>query len=330
MLTDSFFRNHNYLRISITDKCNLRCVYCIPPEGVALLSHDEVLRNEEFIRLSGIFVSMGVTKIRYTGGEPLLRKGFMNIVETTRDSFPDLDLCLTTNATLLPEFIDDLYRLRVRKLNISLDSLDRRKYAEITGSDRLEDVLSSTESAIKKNFFDIKINAVLFESTLTEIRDFLGHFRGSGVTLRFIERMPFTEEDERQRFIPAEKLVATLGALGSLERLKSADTGVAAMYKLSYGGSEYRIGIIPPVTHKFCDRCNRLRLTSDGMLKTCLYSEGEIDLKRLLREGAVDEDIKKAVTEALKTKKVSHDLDKKSYGAACRALPRKNMSKIGG
>ncbi len=162
MLTDSYSRKHDYLRVSITDRCNLRCSYCMPPEGIELLQHDQVLRNEDFVRLIGIFVSLGVVKVRFTGGEPLVRKGFIDIVSRTSELYPGLELCLTTNGTLLGDFIESLRRLKLKKLNISLDSLSRDTYRSITMIDCLEDVRANIDRVLAYRFFDVKINTVLF------------------------------------------------------------------------------------------------------------------------------------------------------------------------
>jgi len=332
MLTDNYLRKHNYLRISITDRCNLRCRYCMPPEGVELLSHDEILRNEEFIRLIGIFVSMGVTKVRFTGGEPLARRDFIDIVRETRANFPDLELCLTTNGTLLGDVIDDLRSCELKKLNISLDTLSRERYELITRRDLFGPVIENIDRALDTGFFDVKINAVLFEETLDELDRFLDHFSERNVTLRFIERMPFTEQDETQTFLGADDLVAALSELGTLKRNGKSDTKVAVMYDLLYREKyPMRIGIIPPMTHKFCSSCNRLRLTSFGSLKTCLYSNKNYNLRDMLRESGNEEDIRKMILQAVRDKAEGHSLDCCAEDHGCHSLSGINsMSKIGG
>lgn len=332
MLTDAYLRKHDYLRVSITDKCNLRCHYCMPPEGVELLPHEKILRNEEFIRLIGIFASMGVVKVRFTGGEPLVRKGFIDIVSQTRSLFPDLELCLTTNGILLGDYIDDLRRLSLKKLNISLDTLSRERYLAITMRDKLDDVTAAIDRALAFGFFDIKINAVLFGETIPELDRFLDFFRERDVALRFIEKMPFVTGDGGGSFLSSDVFVKELSLRGDLVRNSAFDTNVAVMYDFKYRGKyPMRIGVIPPMTHKFCSSCNRLRITSDGFLKTCLHSDANYNLKRLLTEGADDETIRQEILKAVSMKGKGHSLDCVSEDGGCSALVRSGfMSKIGG
>lgn len=332
MLKDSYLRMHDYLRVSVTDRCNLRCRYCMPQEGVALLPHEQVLRNEEFIRIIGIFVSMGVVKVRFTGGEPFVRKGLMHILSETARRFPGVELCLTTNGTLLGGFVDELSRLGVRKLNISLDTLSPETYHAITGRDALGEVLGNIDRALSSRAFDVKINAVLMKETLETLDDYLDFFRERDVTLRFIERMPFTEEDGFCSYLPAARLVEELGARGGLARNTAIDTSVAMMYDFRYRGRfPIRIGVIPAISKKFCSSCNRLRVTSDGCLKTCLHSSQEYDMKGLMRSGADDRAIHDFIVAALSEKKGEHDLDCRPEGGGCGALTGgRSMSKIGG
>ncbi len=332
MLTDTYFRKHTYLRVSITDKCNLRCAYCMPPGGIEILEHDEVLRNEEFTRLIRIFSIMGVDKIRFTGGEPLVRKGFINIISDSRAISPNLDLALTTNGILLGNFLDDLARYRLRKLNISLDTLSRSRFAEITGSDSMDTVINNIEKAISYKSFDIKINAVLLESALSEIEDFLEFIKDKPVKLRFIEKMPFNGIKDNFKFVSSHQLVDILKTFGSLERNRHIDTNVAMMYDLTYRDKyKIAIGIIPPVSHKFCQSCNRLRLTSDGFLKSCLYSNDEFDLKSALRKDLSDDDIKKIIAQAVISKSQGHSIEYSTDSGGCYSISTKrSMSKIGG
>jgi len=245
MLTDTFHRKHDYLRVSITDKCNLRCQYCMPPEGVEFLPHDQVLRNEEFIRLIGIFSGMGINKIRFTGGEPLVRKGFVDILSETRRLYPHIELAITTNGTLLGDYLDDLYRLKVKKINISLDTFSRERYEKITRRDHFDTVIANIERAIEFGFFDIKINAVLFRETLDELDDFLDYFKDKDIVLRFIERMPFSEKDLEIPFLSSDALLKELEKRGELKRDGGRDTTVSLRYNLLYGGSH----TIKPVSY---------------------------------------------------------------------------------
>lgn len=331
MLQDSFLRKHNYLRVSITDKCNLRCQYCMPPEGVKLLTHDQILRNEEFIHLVNLFISMGITKVRFTGGEPLIRKGFIDIVKEISKKNPDIELCLTTNGILLNNFIEDLKKFQVNRLNVSLDSLSRERFKTITGKDCLNDVIDNIEKAVSVDQFKVKVNAVLFGETLNELDDFLEYFKDKNIALRFIERMPFTSEDETQSFIPSDKLISALEEKGDLKRNDTKDTSVANMYMLNYKKKySIKIGIIPPMTHKFCSSCNRLRLTSNGLLKTCLYSENDYDIKTPLRQNISDEKLKSIIVNAVTSKKVGHNIECYSDDTGCHSIIKNSMSKIGG
>jgi GTP 3',8-cyclase len=331
MLKDSYLRTHDYLRVSITDKCNLRCRYCMPPEGVELLPHDQVLRNEEFIRLIGLFVSMGVAKVRFTGGEPLIRKGLTDILSETARRHPGVELCLTTNGILLGGVIDDLHRIGLRKLNISLDTLSPETYRAITMKDCIEEVIANIDRALSSGHFDVKINAVMMRETIGELDGFLDHFRERDITLRFIERMPFTEDDGCT-YIPADTLIRELGARGTLVRNTRIDTSVAMMYDFRYRDRySMRVGVIPAISEKFCSSCNRLRITSDGYFRTCLHASEEHDLKDLLRAGADDATLRDVIVKALSEKKGSHDLDCRPEGGGCAALTaNRSMSKIGG
>jgi cyclic pyranopterin phosphate synthase len=304
----------------------------MPPEGVELLSHDEILRNEEFVRLIGVFASLGVIKVRFTGGEPLLRRGMIDILAQTRARHPSLELCLTTNGVLLGKHIGELARLGVRKLNVSCDTVSREAYREITMCDALPEVLDGIDRALGYGSFEIKINAVLSRGTIEGLESYLDYFCGRDVTLRFIEMMPFEGTEGMGDFIPSDELIERLSALGELARNVGGDTSVAVMYEYRYRGTApMRIGIIPPVTHKFCSSCNRLRLTSDGRLRTCLHSITDHDLKGPLRSGADDESLRRIIAGAVKTKHEGHAMECLPEGGGCFSFSRSGfMSKIGG
>ena len=332
MLRDNYLRTHNYLRVSVTDKCNLRCRYCMPPEGIKFLPHDEVLRNEEFIKLNEIFIKMGVKKIRFTGGEPLIRKGFFDIISATAKIDPKLELGVTTNGTLLDEHISDLKRYNVKKLNISLDTMSQERFSSLTGVDDFNSVINNIEKSLEANFFDIKINGVLMKSTLNEIDDFLHYFADKNITLRFIERMPVTEQDEFNEFIPSNDLIEILKEKGELTRKGSDDTNVALRYDLKFKNKNIKIGIIPPVTHRFCASCNRLRITSEGNLKTCLHSDKHYNLKELLRNNTDEAELINHISNAIKEKWEGHNIECTSDNRGCRSITAgiKSMSGIGG
>ena len=332
MLKDKFLRNHDYLRVSITDKCNLRCRYCMPPAGVEFMKHDEILRNEEFIRLISIMIKMGVKKIRFTGGEPLVRKDFGNIIAETHRLFPDVELCITTNGVILGENLDMLKEHGVTKVNISLDTLSPQRFRDLAGFDYFAVVKANIEKALACKCFDVKVNAVLLKNTLDELKDFLDYFQDKDATLRFIERMPVTEEDSFNEFIPSDTLVEKLSGLGELKPLKAEEHGVAMRYDMIYNGRKIRLGIIPPMTHKFCATCNRLRITSDGHLKTCLHSTMLYDLKNPARNGASDEELMEIISKAVKEKWDGHKMECTADNGGCRAIHSeiKSMSSVGG
>lgn len=332
MLKDNFLRTHNYLRVSVTDKCNLRCRYCMPPEGVQFMPHEEVLRNEEYMKLISIFVRMGVKKIRFTGGEPLIRRGFIDIISETEKLYPGIELCVTTNGTVLDRYIGDLKKHNVRKLNISLDTMSRGRFQSITGVDCFNTVLSNIEKSLDADFFDIKVNGVLIKSTLQEIDDFLDYFKDKNVILRFIERMPVTREDTFNEFVPSDDLINLLGQKGELVRKNGDDTGVALRYDLKYKGHNIKIGVIPPMTHRFCASCSRLRVTSEGNLKTCLHSEKKYNLKDLLRNGMDEKEIMNFISAAIKEKWKSHNMECTADNGGCRSISAgvKSMSSVGG
>lgn len=332
MLTDNFLRKHDYLRVSITDKCNLRCIYCMPPEGVPFLPHGEVLRNEEFVELIRVFIEMGVKKIRFTGGEPLVRKGFVQIIEEVHSRFPDVELALTTNGVLLGEYLEDLQRNGVYKLNVSLDTMDRQRYQELTLRDHFDKVVENIDMALETGAFDVKLNAVLLRETLGEVDAFLDFCSERNLILRFIEKMPFTEEELRDTVVSSDSLVKEFESRGNLIRRKERDSQVAHRYDLQYKDDRLvRLGVIPPMTHKFCSSCNRLRLTADGNLKTCLHSCDEYDLKGALRDHASDEELKKIIHEAVEKKHEGHKLDCYATDGGCASIVNsRTMSKIGG
>jgi cyclic pyranopterin phosphate synthase len=331
MLKDNFSRKIDYLRISITDKCNLRCTYCMP-QGVELLDHDEVLRNEEFVYFIRIFADLGIKKVRFTGGEPLVRKGFMDILAGTRSICPDLELCITTNGVLLDTALSGLRELGIKKLNISLDSLSREGFKRITRRDYFDRVISNIEKASDMDFFEIKINTVLHENILNELDDFLEYFKGKNVTLRFIEKMPFAGSSDKGE-IRSGDLLRELEQRGNISRNGPSDTRVAMMYNFKYKDKyNIKIGIIPPISHSFCSRCNRLRLTCDGQLRACLHSDNEFDLKTASRMDMGREVIEKIIISAVNEKPERHNLDCDSVsGNVCASLlSNRAMSKIGG
>jgi cyclic pyranopterin phosphate synthase len=295
----------------------------MPEDGICLLPHDQVLRNEEFLELIDIFAEMGVTKVRFTGGEPLVRKGSLDIIQETRRRHPDLELALTTNGVLLKDHLDRLEDAGVRRLNISLDTLSRERFQLLTGRDYLGNVLESIDGALEHSFFDVKINTVLYKETLDELPGLLEYFRGRSVALRFIEMMPAIGGQGEKDFIAGQRIIDSLREMGILRRNQTVDTQVALMYDFFQGESHYKIGIIPPISHNFCSRCNRLRLTADGFLKTCLFAPEEFSLRDILRKGENRREIQELIGAALSVKGRRQNISGQSDVS-------RTMSRIGG
>jgi cyclic pyranopterin phosphate synthase len=309
VLVDPYGRVIDYLRVSITDLCNLRCVYCRPPEGVELISHDEILRYEEILTVVRVAAEMGVRKIRITGGEPLVRRGVLEFLSRLHEMDAIEDIGLTTNGILLPSMAQGLRSAGLTRLNISLDSLRREMFKSITGGDNLDEVLAGIESALRVGFHPVKINVVLLQGINEEdVPSFARLTLNKPVDVRFIERMPFGTEslpqspDSFSAHKALEIIQKEFGELLPLER-NSLD-GPATMFKLA--GAKGRVGIIDPITGHFCGTCNRLRLTARGTLRPCLLGNHEIDIKTPLREGASDQELAEIIRAAVLAKPIGN------------------------
>jgi len=305
-LIDKYGRGIDYLRISITDLCNLRCIYCRPPEGVPLVRHEDILRYEEIIRLVKIAVNLGVRKIRVTGGEPLVRRGILGFIRqlTTLDGVEDVGL--TTNGVLLRDMACDLKAAGLTRINVSLDSLRRSTFERITGRDHLQDVLAGIFAALDSGLHPVKINVVLLEGlNESDVADFARMTLEHPIDVRFIERMPFGHEKlfYRSSFSARHVLTTIEKEVGKLEPLQR-DTldGPATMFQLI--GAQGRIGVIDPITGHFCGSCNRMRLTARGTLRPCLMSSQEIDIKSVLRNGVADKALADVLCMAVLSKPV--------------------------
>lgn len=279
-MRDDYGRAIDYLRLSVTDKCNLRCQYCMPEAGVPALSHDGILRVEECVAIAEAAVRLGISKIRITGGEPLVRNGILEICKGI-GAIPGIrELCLTTNAVLLGRYAQDLKAAGVNRLNISLDTLDEAKYRSITRWGELADAQAGIEAAEAAGFTNIKLNTVLMGGVNDdEIPALIALTKDKPYEVRFIELMPMGEcaNWDKARFLPAE---AVLAACPDLTPCPSE--GVAERYRVpGYAGT---VGLIRPLSHRFCGDCNRIRVTADGMLKPCLHSKEEIPLRGLAGE----------------------------------------------
>ena len=317
-MIDRLGRNITYLRISVTDKCNLRCRYCMPEEGVCKKDHGDMLTEDEFITAVEAAAALGITKVRITGGEPLVKKNIVSICRRAAAVEGIREVCLTTNGLLLPKMAKELREAGVKRLNLSLDTLDPEKYAYITRIGQLEDFKAGLEAALDAGFEKVKINAVLIGGfNDDEIERLAGLTLEYPVDVRFIEMMPMYDSgdfDERA-YIPYTKVLETLPEAVPVE----ADGGVAKLYRLP--GARGNIGLISPVSAHFCGECNRLRLTADGKLKPCLHSADEYSLKGLDLDG-----MKRVMEEAIWNKPAWHgDLD-----AVHRSQAGRNMNQIGG
>ncbi|KNF07268.1 cyclic pyranopterin monophosphate synthase subunit MoaA [Gottschalkia purinilytica] len=318
-MKDSFERDINYLRISITDLCNLRCKYCMPEDGINKINHENVLTFEEIYEISKNLVSLGITKIRITGGEPLVRNGIVELVRKISSLDKVKDLSMTTNGILLKKYAKDLKEAGLDRVNISLDTLNEEKYKDITRTGNLKDVLDGIEEAKKVGLNPIKINVVLIDGfNINEIEDFVYITQAEKIDVRFIELMPIGEglNWNKNSYLSGN---IVLEKVKELVKVESEDiSSPATYYKLPNGKG--RVGIISPMSCKFCSNCNRLRLTSQGKLKLCLHSDEEIDLRKSLRDG---EDLKKVIREAILKKPEEHQLEKGVY-------TNKSMFQIGG
>ena len=288
---DNFNRIINYLRISITDRCNLRCKYCTET-FLPSIGHDDVLRYEEVIRLTRIAASLGVRKVRLTGGEPLRRKSLPYLLKEIDAIGSIEDISLTTNGVDLAQYVEDLKEAGLKRVNISLDTLKRDRFAFITGVDAFDRVMRSIEKAKTAGLDPVKINTVIIrEFNDDEIFDFVGFAGRLDVEVRFIEFMPFGDESmwNSSKVIPSAYLESIIREKQELEPSISPHKGPAKMFRLK--GGRGQVGFISPMSSHICYECNRLRLTADGKLKPCLFSDVEYDVRALLRGGANDAEI---------------------------------------
>ena len=329
-MRDKFNREINYLRVSITDRCNLRCSYCRPEEGISLKSHDDILRYEEIIKVVTVAVKMGLVKVRVTGGEPLLRRGFVEFLFALKKITALQDISITTNGVLLEEFARSIFAAGVHRINISLDSLDKIKYARITNGGNLDDVLRGIAKAAEIGFAPIKINTVAIKGfNEDEVLSFARLAAEEHFQVRFIELMPIRQNDAdySDGYLPAQHLMQEIGRRYKLQPQpgqRSRADGPARIFKIKGGNGE--IGFINPISGHFCATCNRLRLTADGKLRPCLLHDEEVDLKKALRESGRDKELESLVREAVLLKPLQHNLALINRRFNCQRA----MSAIGG
>ncbi|MDP6101443.1 MAG: GTP 3',8-cyclase MoaA [Dehalococcoidia bacterium] len=304
-LSDSFHRPINYLRISVTDRCNFNCRYCRPPDDTHYLARKEVLSYEEIVTVVQAVAGLGVNKVRLTGGEPLVRRGLGRLVDML-SAIPGIDdLALTTNGRLLSRFALRLKKAGLHRVNVSLDTLRPGRFAEISGRDDLNEVLQGLERAERVGLQPVKINMVVMGGVNDdEVLEFGRLTIDRGWNVRFIELMPFGRADGAQ-FIPVSQVARVLSALGDMEPCFAKDGGGPAKY-FRFPGARGTVGFIGAVSEHFCFGCNRLRLTADGKLRPCLMGEEIVDLRPVLRSGAPLFEVREVILQAAALKPAGH------------------------
>ncbi|MFN8136145.1 MAG: GTP 3',8-cyclase MoaA [Propionicimonas sp.] len=327
-LEDRYGRVATDLRVSLTDRCNLRCSYCMPPEGMDWLPGEQVLSDDEVVRLVDIGVRLlGIREVRFTGGEPLVRRGLVDIVRRARALAPDVELSATTNGLGLQHLSGPLAEAGLDRVNVSLDSLQRDRFAAITRRDRLGDVLAGLAAAKAAGLGPVKVNAILLRGRNDdEAPDLLRWAVAEGFDLRFIEQMPLDAQHEwsRDLMVTAEEILKALTGEFSLTPAEEPRGSAPAEVFLVDGGPA-RVGVIASVTRPFCGACDRVRLTADGQVRNCLFAREESDLRTPLRSGATDEEIAERWVVAMRGKRAGHGIDDPTF-----LQPDRPMSAIGG
>ena len=329
-LVDRFGRVHRDLRISLTDRCSLRCTYCMPARGVQWLPTPSILTADEIARVARVCAAAGITTFRLTGGEPLLRADVVEVVgRLARLRGPDgepVEVALTTNGIRLPETIDDLVAAGLTRLNVSLDTLRPDRFAALTRRDRLDDVLRGVDAAARSPLRPLKLNAVAMRGVNDdEIVDLVEFAGVHGAEIRFIEQMPLDAGHtwDRARMVTREEILEALASRWTLVGLDGRDHAPAERFLLS--GTDRTVGVIAAVTAPFCGGCDRLRLTADGQLRNCLFARYELDLAALLRAGADDEAIDAMLRASVAAKLPGHGIDDPGF-----LQPARGMNAIGG
>jgi cyclic pyranopterin phosphate synthase len=324
-LVDSFGRIVRDLRIAVTDRCNFRCTYCMPAEGLQWLPRDEILSFEEIERIATLLVRRyGVEGIRLTGGEPTVRAHLPVLVEKL--AALGVDLSMTTNGTSLRLLAADLRAAGLRRVNVSLDTLHRERFSEMTRRDELDRVLDGIDAAVEAGFSPVKVNVVIERGVNDgEVLDLAVFGRERGVEIRFIEFMPLDAQGEwdRSKVLSQDEIVATIGAEFPIERMPARGAAPADRWRYLDGGGT--IGVIPTVTHAFCGDCDRVRITADGQFRTCLFAVDEIDLRAAVRRGDDDEAIARMIEDAVAAKWAGHQINQVNF-----VRPVRSMSQIGG
>ncbi|NUU05703.1 GTP 3',8-cyclase MoaA [Leifsonia sp. C5G2] len=331
-LVDRFGRVARDLRVSVTEKCSLRCTYCMPAEGLPAIPRDDLLTATEIARLVRIGVrDLGVREVRFTGGEPLMRADLAEIIGRSAEAAPGIDLSITTNGIGLDHRIHSLVEAGLTRVNVSLDTVDREHFARLTRRDRLPAVLAGIRAAHEAGMTPLKLNAVMMRDTLHDAAELLAWALENGCRLRFIEQMPLDADRSwlRENMVSAEELLAVLGERFTLVEAGRDDPHAPAeewrVEGWTVGGAPATVGIIASVTRSFCAACDRTRITAEGTVRSCLFGDDETDLRGLLRGGADDSEIARWWQAAMWGKQAGHGMD-----AAGFAPPVRSMGAIGG
>ncbi|WP_327046241.1 GTP 3',8-cyclase MoaA [Microbispora sp. NBC_01189] len=329
MLVDSFGRVATDLRVSLTDRCNLRCAYCMPPEGLDWLPKPDLLTGEEVVRLVRIGVErLGIREVRFTGGEPLLRRELVDIVTAAAALRPRPQVSLTSNGIGLARLAEPLARAGLDRVNISLDTLDREVFARLAHRDRLHDVLDGLAAAAAAGLTPVKVNAVLMRGiNERDAVPLLRHCLDRGYELRFIEQMPLDAQHgwRRDDMVTADEILGLLKDSFDLTEDDPRERGSAPAELFLVNGGPGRVGVIGSVTRPFCGACDRVRITADGQVRNCLFATEESDLRTALRSGASDDDLAARWVAAVRGKKAGHGIDDPAF-----LQPARPMSAIGG
>lgn len=326
MTIDKFQRTIDYLRISITDKCNLRCIYCMPEGGIKLYDHKDILTYEEITRVAKIAARLGVKKIRITGGEPLVKRGLPFLISCLNSIEGISDISMTTNGTLLKKYAKELYDAGLKRVNVSLDTFKPDRYRQITRDGNIKDVYEGIEEAQNVGLNPLKLNMVPIRGVNDdEIESFARLTIDKDWQVRFIEFMPFGSKEvwNPERYISTKEIRERITNIGPIQPIKLRSSGPARYYK--FDDAKGVLGFISPLTHHFCQNCNRLRLTSNGKLRPCLFSDTEIDIKTPSRNGSGDEEIERLLRLSIELKPKGHGLD---HQRDIKGI--KPMSNIGG
>ena len=325
-LLDRFGRIGRDLRVSVTDRCNLRCTYCMPAEGLDWLPKPEMLTDDEIVRLVRVMVGLGITSVRLTGGEPLLRRSLVDVVRGIAALEPRPRIAMTTNGVGLDRLAAPLAEAGLDRVNISLDTVDPEHFARLTRRDRFQDVVAGLKAAADAGLAPVKVNAVAMRGVNdTDVPDLLQWCLDRGYELRFIEQMPLDAQHawDRSQMVPQAEILERLGERFRLTPVEERGSAPAELFLVD-GGPE-TVGVIASVSAPFCAACDRVRLTADGQLRNCLFAQSEVDLRGPMRDGAADDELADLVVGEMWAKKAGHGIDRPDFHQ-----PDRPMSAIGG